>query len=82
MLRAAFDVCCRWSQDKTADVQSAVFNGVGHALTWENVWGIWNGVTPRGDAQIARSSAVLRYFQPLMVHPLHAQSAPRPLLHT
>ena len=70
-------------------MQSAIFNGVGHALTcvrylghvwlhtfyvilfdlcsWENVWGIWNGVTPRGDAQIARASAVMRYFQPLMV---------------
>lgn len=30
------------------------------------MWGIWNGMTPRADAQVARVSAVLRYFQPLM----------------
>jgi hypothetical protein len=63
----SLDPPCRWSKDKTVDIQSAIFNGVGNALSWENVWGTWNGVTPRGDAQIARASAVQRYFQPLMV---------------
>ena len=29
----ACDSRCRWSQDKTIDIQSAIFNGVGLALT-------------------------------------------------
>ncbi len=29
----ARDVRFRWSRDKTSDLQSAIFNGVGHALT-------------------------------------------------
>jgi iron(II)-dependent oxidoreductase len=57
----------RWSKDKTVDLQSAIFNGVGHALAWENVWGSWNGITPRGSALMTRVAAVQRYFQPLMV---------------
>ena len=35
-----------WSRDKTDNLQDAFFNGVGYE-SWENVWGIWNGITPR-----------------------------------
>ena len=36
----------RWQRDKNIDLQYAFFNGVGME-TWENIWGIWNGLTPR-----------------------------------
>jgi type I site-specific restriction-modification system R (restriction) subunit len=39
----------RWNRDKTDNLQYAFFNGVGYE-SWENVWGIWNGITPR-DAE-------------------------------
>ena len=34
----------RWNRDKTDDLQFAFFNGVGWEA-WENIWGIWNGIT-------------------------------------
>lgn len=42
----------RWQRDKNVDLQYAFFNGMGME-TWENIWGIWNEMTPR-DAEIAR----------------------------
>ncbi len=47
----------RWNRDKTDDLQFAFFNGEGWE-SWENVWGIWNGVTPR-DAEATRRMATL-----------------------
>ena len=44
----------RWNRDKTNDLQFAFFNGVGWE-SWENIWGIWNGITPRdAEATAAR----------------------------
>ncbi len=42
----------RFARDKTDDLQAAFFNGVGW-VSWENLWGYWNGVTPR-DGEAAR----------------------------
>ena len=50
-------VCDRWSRDKTDDLQFAFFNGAGYS-SWENVWGIWNGLTDR-DAEALRRMAFL-----------------------
>jgi iron(II)-dependent oxidoreductase len=47
----------RWNRDKTDDLQYAFFNGEGWE-SWENVWGIWNGVTPR-DAEATRRMAIM-----------------------
>jgi formylglycine-generating enzyme required for sulfatase activity len=47
----------RWNRDKTDDLQFAFFNGEGWE-SWENVWGIWNGITPR-DAEATRRVATL-----------------------
>jgi gamma-glutamyl hercynylcysteine S-oxide synthase len=47
----------RWNRDKTDDLQFAFFNGEGWE-SWENVWGIWNGVTPR-DAEATRRVATM-----------------------
>jgi gamma-glutamyl hercynylcysteine S-oxide synthase len=46
------NVSDRWQRDKSLDLQYAFFNGVGME-TWENIWGIWNGLTPHD----VRSSA-------------------------
>ena len=56
----------RWNRDKTDDLQYAFFNGEGWE-SWENVWGIWNGVTPR-DGQATRRVATLeRGVAPFLV---------------
>lgn len=47
----------RWNRDKTDDLQYAFFNGEGWE-SWENVWGIWNGITPR-DAEATRRIATI-----------------------
>jgi gamma-glutamyl hercynylcysteine S-oxide synthase len=47
----------RWNRDKTDDLQYAFFNGEGWE-SWENVWGIWNGITPR-DGEATRRMATM-----------------------
>lgn len=47
----------RWNRDKTDDLQYAFFNGEGWE-SWENIWGIWNGITPR-DAEATRRIATI-----------------------
>jgi formylglycine-generating enzyme required for sulfatase activity len=47
----------RWNRSKTNDLQYAFFNGEGWE-SWENIWGIWNGITPR-DAEATRRIATL-----------------------
>jgi len=55
------NVCDRWAKDKTDNLQSAWFNGDGYE-SWENVWGIWNGITPYDGEAIRRVGTMLRYF--------------------
>ena len=55
--RHMVNISDRWAQDKTSDLQYAFFNGVGWE-SWENVWGIWNGINPR-DAEATRRVATL-----------------------
>ena len=43
--RHMVNISDRWNRDKTNDLQFAFFNGVGWE-SWENVWGIWNGINP------------------------------------
>jgi len=47
----------RWARDKTDALQYAFFNGEGWE-SWENVWGIWNGITPK-DAEATRRVATM-----------------------
>lgn len=61
-------ICNRWAWNHTDDIQSAFFNGEGF-VTWENVWGVWQGMTPRDSAATRRVSAMLRYFAPAFVSP-------------
>jgi gamma-glutamyl hercynylcysteine S-oxide synthase len=53
----------RWNRDKTDDLQYAFFNGEGWE-SWENVWGIWNGVTPRDGEATRRMATIERAVAP------------------
>jgi len=56
----------RWGRDRRVDLQYIFFNGVGYNA-WENIWGIWNQLTPRDAETLRRISALQRAFAPLMV---------------
>lgn len=58
-------VCRRWSRDKTDDLQHAFFNGTGFE-SWENIWGIWNGLTPRDGEALRRIARIERCFPDLL----------------
>lgn len=55
--RHMVNISDRWARSKTDDLQFAFFNGGGWE-SWENVWGIWNGITPR-DAEATRRMATM-----------------------
>ena len=56
----------RWSRDRNNDFQYCFFNGVGYNA-WENVWGIWNQLTPRDAQTLRRIAAISRHCAPLLV---------------
>ena len=56
----------RWVRDKTDDLQFAFFNGEGWE-SWENVWGIWNGVTPRDGEATRRVATIERSVAPFFI---------------
>jgi iron(II)-dependent oxidoreductase len=58
----------RWNRDKTDDLQFAFFNGEGWE-SWENVWGIWNGVTPRDAEATRRIATIERAVAPFFASP-------------
>jgi iron(II)-dependent oxidoreductase len=53
--RHMVNISDRWNRSKTNNLQFAFFNGVGWE-SWENIWGIWNGITPR-DGEATRRVA-------------------------
>jgi iron(II)-dependent oxidoreductase len=55
--RHMVNISDRWNRDKTDDLQFAFFNGIGWE-SWENIWGIWNGITPR-DGEATRRVATI-----------------------
>jgi len=64
--RHMVNISDRWNRDKTDDLQFAFFNGIGWE-SWENIWGIWNGITPR-DAEATRRVATMeRAIAPFLV---------------
>jgi formylglycine-generating enzyme required for sulfatase activity len=56
----------RFNRSKTDDLQVAFFNGVGWE-SWENVWGIWNGITPRDAEATRRVATIERAVAPFLV---------------
>jgi len=63
--RHMVNVCRRWGRDKTDDLQYAFFNGVGYE-SWENIWGIWNQITPRDAEALRRMARIEREFADLL----------------
>ena len=55
--RHMVNISDRWARSKTDDLQYAFFNGEGWE-SWENIWGIWNGITPR-DGEATRRVATI-----------------------
>jgi len=66
--RHMVNISDRWAQDKTNDLQFAFFNGIGWE-SWENVWGIWNGINPRDAEATRRVAALERGVAPFLVSP-------------
>ena len=64
--RHMVNISDRWNRDKTNDLQFAFFNGVGWE-SWENIWGIWNGITPRDAEATRRVATIERTFAPFLV---------------
>jgi iron(II)-dependent oxidoreductase len=64
--RHLVNICRRWGRDKTDDLQHAFFNGTGYE-SWENVWGIWNGITPRDAEALRRLARIARAFPDLLI---------------
>ncbi|MGA3040985.1 MAG: formylglycine-generating enzyme family protein [Bryobacteraceae bacterium] len=64
--RHMINVCDRWARDKTDNLQAAFFNGVGYE-SWENIWGIWNGITARDAEALRRIAYLERQFADLLV---------------
>ncbi|MGA9505559.1 MAG: formylglycine-generating enzyme family protein, partial [Terriglobales bacterium] len=63
--RHMVNISDRWNRDKTNDLQFAFFNGVGWE-SWENVWGIWNGITPRDAGATRRVATIERAVAPFL----------------
>lgn len=64
--RHMVNVCDRWNRDKTDNLQYAFFNGVGYE-SWENIWGIWNQITPRDAEALRRVAKIERSFADLLL---------------
>jgi gamma-glutamyl hercynylcysteine S-oxide synthase len=64
--RHMINICRRWGRDKNDDLQHAFFNGVGYE-SWENIWGIWNQITPRDAEALRRVSKIERAVADLLV---------------
>ena len=63
--RHMVNISDRWARSKTDALQYAFFNGGGWE-SWENVWGIWNGVTPRDGEATRRVATIERGVAPFL----------------
>jgi formylglycine-generating enzyme required for sulfatase activity len=66
--RHMVNISDRWARSKTDDLQFAFFNGVGWE-SWENVWGIWNGITERDGEATRRMATLERGVAPFLTSP-------------
>ena len=64
--RHMVNISDRWKRDKTDNLQFAFFNGVGWE-SWESIWGIWNGVTPRDAEATRRVDTIERAVAPFLI---------------
>ena len=63
--RHMVNISDRWKKDKTDNLQFAFFNGVGWE-SWESIWGIWNGITPRDAEATRRVATIERAMAPFL----------------
>jgi formylglycine-generating enzyme required for sulfatase activity len=54
----------RWDRDHTGELQAAWMNGSG-MMVWENVFGTWNGWSPRDRSLLRSMLPIQRRFAPL-----------------
>ena len=73
--RHMVNVCDRNAKDKTDNLQFAFFNGIGWE-SWENVWGVWNGITPRDAEATRRVASIERAVAPFLTSQDWAPFAP------
>lgn len=66
--RHMVNLCNRWGHNHTDDLQAAFFNGIGFE-SWENVWGIWNQMTPRDAEALRRIRAIERQYRSFLTSP-------------
>ncbi len=66
--RHMVNISDRWARNKTDDLQYAFFNGEGWE-SWENIWGIWNGITPRDAEATRRVATIERAVAPFLISP-------------
>ena len=66
--RHMVNISDRWNHAKTDDLQYAFFNGEGWE-SWENIWGIWNGITPRDGEATRRMATLERGVAPFLTSP-------------
>ncbi len=66
--RHMVNVCDRWNHTKVDNLQYAFFNGVGYE-SWENIWGIWNQITPRDAEALRRVATIERAMSSFLVSP-------------
>jgi formylglycine-generating enzyme required for sulfatase activity len=66
--RHMVNISDRWAHDHKDDLQEAFFNGIGFE-SWENIWGIWNQMTPRDAEALRRTAAIERAFAALLISP-------------
>jgi iron(II)-dependent oxidoreductase len=66
--RHMVNISHRWNRNKTDDLQFAFFNGVGWE-SWENIWGIWNGITARDGEATRRVATIERGVAPFLMSP-------------
>ena len=64
--RHMVNICDRWARDRNQDLQSAFFNGTGYE-SWESVWCIWNGITPRDGEALRRIATIERAYPDLLI---------------
>lgn len=63
--RHMVNISDRWNRSKTDDLQYAFLNGEGWE-SWENIWGIWNGITPRDGEATRRMGTMERGIAPFL----------------
>ena len=73
--RHMVNVCDRWNHSKVDNLQYAFFNGVGYE-SWENIWGIWNGIVPRDAEALRRVAKIERNLANFLVSPEWQPYAP------